>query len=322
MKNSQKVEDKPNFYVECYMTPFIFLVLFLINCMVTKNFASWNTVKSIITQSTSLVLISIGMTLVISSGYIDISLGSGMAWNSVMFALILEETGSLLVSLLAVVLCATLVGVINGISVAKFRIQPMIATMSMMYILRAFAKVLTNGAVVRIRNRWLHDVCYVRFFGNTIPIQFFLILVPLLIGILVARKTRFGIHLEAIGNNPQAAKISGIPVVRYVVLAYIACNILAAIGGIWDSSSASSADPMALGILYEMDAIAAVVIGGTPITGGKANLIGTVFGVFILQIINMMINMNNISAQWSYVVTAVVIIVAVAIQNIKKMRGV
>ena len=97
-------------------------------------------------------------------------------------------------------------------------------------------------------------------------------------------------------------------------------NLLTAMAGIFDAGSVSSADPMALGILMEMDAIAATVIGGTSITGGRPNFVGTVFGVFILQIITIMINMNNISEQWSYIITAAIIIAAVVFQNLKKMK--
>ena len=137
---------------------------------------------------------------------------------------------------------------------------------------------------------------------------------------MVVRKTPFGIYIEACGDNLDAAKKSGIRVVFYTVTAYVICNLLTAMAGIFDAGSVSSADPMALGILMEMDAIAATVIGGTSITGGRPNFVGTVFGVFILQIITIMINMNNISEQWSYIITAAIIIAAVVFQNLKKMK--
>ena len=147
-----------------------------------------------------------------------------------------------------------------------------------------------------------------------------LLLIPLAAAVLVVRKTPFGIYIEACGDNLDAAKKSGIRVVFYTVTAYVICNLLTAMAGIFDAGSVSSADPMALGILMEMDAIAATVIGGTSITGGRPNFVGTVFGVFILQIITIMINMNNISEQWSYIITAAIIIAAVVFQNLKKMK--
>lgn len=135
---------KRKFEIERYITPMLFAALFAINCFITPNFANWYTVRSIITQSTSLMLIAIGATFVISAGYIDISLGSGMAWNSVLFALVLKSTGSVWIAFTVMLLSATVIGLINGINTSYFKIQPMIATMSMMYILRAFSKVLTN----------------------------------------------------------------------------------------------------------------------------------------------------------------------------------
>ncbi len=302
-------------------TPLIFVLLFIFNCLFTNNFASWYTVKSIITQSTSLALVAVGATFVIAAGGIDISLGSGFAWNAVLFALVLQWTESLPVAMLAALCSAGLIGLINGINVVKFRIQPMIATMAMMYILRAFAKVITNGATVRIHSKWLKEFCYTSFFNGILPIHFFIIIIPLVVVMIIVKKAPFGLYIEACGDNLEAAKTAGIRVVFNTVIAYMICNVLTAIGGIFDAGSVSSADPMALGILVEMDAIAATVIGGTSITGGKPNFIGTIFGVFILQIITIMINMNNISEQWSYVVSAVIIIIAVVIQNIKKIRG-
>ena len=230
-----------------------------------------------------------------------------------LFSLVLRSTESLAVSFIVVLFSAFVIGMINGVNVARFRIQPMIATMAMMYILRALAKVLTNGATVRIRSPWLKEVCYMKFFGGVVPI-------PLAAAVLVVRKTPFGIYIEACGDNLDAAKKSGIRVVFYTVTAYVICNLLTAMAGIFDAGSVSSADPMALGILMEMDAIAATVIGGTSITGGRPNFVGTVFGVFILQIITIMINMNNISEQWSYIITAAIIIAAVVFQNLKKMK--
>lgn len=301
-------------------TPLIFAGLFFFNCLLTKNFAGWYTVRSILTQSTSLVLIAIGTTFVIAAGGIDISLGSGFAWNAILFALVLQQTGSLAAALLAVLVSAVAIGLINGINVARFRVQPMIATMAMMYILRAFSKVLTNGANVRIRSPLLKEFCYMKFFGGVIPIQLFIVLIPLAAALILVKKTFFGIYIEACGDNLEAARISGIRVVLCTVSAYIICNVLTALAGVFDAGSVSSADPMAMGILMEMDAIAATVIGGTSITGGRPNFIGTIFGVFILRMITIMINMNNIPEQWSYIVTAATIIAAVVFQNIKKLK--
>lgn len=312
--------DKWKAYRNTVSTPLIFFCLFAGNCLFTRNFASWYTVRSIVTQSTSLVLTAIGTTFVIAAGGIDISLGSGFAWNAVLFALVLQNTDSLVFAVLAACISATAIGFINGMNVARFRIQPMIATMAMMYILRAFAKVLTNGATVRIRSPWLREFCYMKFFGDTIPIQVFLIAIPFISAVFLAKKTPFGIYIEACGDNLDASRKAGIRVVFCTVLAYVICNLLTSLAGIFDAGSVSSADPMAMGILLEMDAIAATVIGGTSISGGKPNFIGTVFGVFILQIITIMINMNNISEQWSYIVTAAIIIVAVVFQNLRKRK--
>lgn len=316
-KNSSKLLTKNYYVLETWMAPVAFLIVFIFNCFFTPSFASWFTIRNIFTQSTSTVLIAIGMTMVISAGAIDISVGSGYCWNAMLFAVVLEATDSLFLAFTVAIVSAILIGLINGLNVSKFKIQPMIATMTIMYILRSLAKVLTGGRIVRIRNDFLEDFVFFKFF-DVVPIHFAIILIPILIGLFLVKKTPFGIYIEACGDNALAARAAGIKVVKNLSLAYIICNVLAAFGGIFDSAAVSSADPMALGLGYEMDAIAATVIGGTPISGGRANIIGTVFGVFILRVIIIMINMNNIPEQWSYVVSAFVIIVAVVVQNLRK----
>lgn len=306
---------------ETWMAPIAFLLIVLVNCMFTPNFATWFTIRNIFSQSASTALIAIGMTLVIASGGIDISVGSGYCWNAVIFGMAYLSTGSLLLSLLAAMASAVLIGALNGMLVAKFRIQPMIATMTMMYILRSLSKVLTNGRVIRIRSEFLSDFVYLKFFNGIVPVQFILILIPVLLAVFLVKKTPFGLYIEACGDNMLAAKTAGVKVLKNTLAAYVICNVLAAMGGIFDAAMVSSVDSMAMGIGYEMDAIAATVIGGTPISGGKPNIVGSVFGVFILRVIIIMINMNNIPEQWSYVVSALVIIVAVFVQNLRQSRG-
>lgn len=301
------------------MALFVFLLLFVYNSITTPNFFHGTTLINLVNQSTSLILVALGATLVIAAGCIDISLGSGFGWNAVIFGLALQLSGSLLIAFLAAIVSATIIGVINGTLVARFGIQAMIATMAMMYILRSLTRAITGCNIIRFGRTLFNDLLLNHIFG-IIPFQFIMIVVATVFILVLVKKSKYGIYFEACGDNYLAAKTAGIRTVFYVILAYVLCNILTAFAGILDASVVNSADPMLLGLYFEFRAIAATVIGGTPITGGKPNVIGTVFGVFILKIVNMMIQMNNISAYWSYVITALIIIGAIIIQNVKKIR--
>lgn len=302
------------------MAVLFFLLLFCYNSIITPNFFSFTTIRNLINQSTSLILVALGATLIISSGCIDISLGSGFCWGAVVFGLIVQSTGSIWLGLLVSICSAVVIGIINGYLVSRFHIQPMIVTMAMMYILRSVSKAVTECAVVRFGNSQIKSFVSMKLFG-VIPVQFFVAFMATLAVYLIVRKSKLGIYLEACGNNLNAAKTAGIRTVACIVAAYIIGNVFTCLGGIYDASVVSSVDPTKLGLEFEFRAIAAVVIGGTPIAGGRPNVIGSVFGVIILKLISMMIQMNNITSEWSYVVTALIIIAAILMQNVSKIRG-
>ena len=302
-----------------YMAPIIFFLLFAVNCVTTKNFFSINTVWNLIMQSTANVFISIGVTIVISGGGIDIAIGSTMAICAIAFAFTLNATGSVVVAFLAAIVLGAGCGAISGVLIAKFKIQAMIATMAMMYILRSLSKVVTRGATISYYNAFLSKFAFYRIGG--IPIQVFIILVVTIAAYLLVNKTKFGVYVEACGDNYKASYTSGIRVVKCLTATYAICGVTAALAGIQESLLVSSSDPNNMGLAYEMDAIAATIVGGTAITGGKPNIIGTVFGAFTLKLITQMINMNNIQFEYSYIVKAVVIILAVLIRNINWKKG-
>ncbi len=306
-------------FLTSYMTMICFAVLFIYNSFVTPNFLSMITVRNLINQSTSLLLVSFGSMIIISSGNIDISLGSGFCWGAVVFAMVVNSTGSVTLALFIMLLSAILVGVINGVLVGHFRIQSMIVTMAMMYILRSVSEAVTKCASIRFDAGYISDLITFKLW-NSIPAQFFIVIFFTLIMFLIVKKSRLGVYFEACGDNLIAARTAGIRTDLYIIIAYVIGNVLAALGGIYDTTVVSSVNPTSIGLEFEFRAIAAVVIGGTAISGGHPNILGTAFGVLILKLINMMIQMNNVSAEWSYVITALIIITAILIQNVEKIR--
>lgn len=307
------------YQLEALAAPIVFLLLFIFNCIFTPNFANLNVVWNLFMQSAAVILIGLGMTTIISGGGIDISIGSIMAVCAMVFAGVLNSTGSLLFSFLVALGIAVICGVINGLVISRFKIQPMIATMAMMYILRSVAKVISNGGTVPFSHALLNQIGYERIAG-VIPYHILIIFVAFLMFYLLLNKSCFGVYVEACGDNPNAAKSYGLRVVLYTTLTYVIGAIMAAFSGILESLMVSSVDPISLGNAYEMDAIAATVVGGTPISGGKANVIGTIFGALILQLITIMINMNNIQYEYTYIVKSCIIIIAVLAHNLKRAK--
>ena len=302
-----------------YMTLFCFVALFIYNSIATPNFFSFITARNLINQSTSLILVSFGAMIVISSGNIDISLGSGFCWGAIVFAMMINATGSVVLALVISIISAAAIGIINGTLVGRFGIQSMIVTMAMMYILRSVSEAVTNCASVRFDAGFISDLIKAKILGG-IPAQFFIIVIVTFIMYVIVKRASLGVYFEACGDNLIAAKTAGIRTSFYIIIAYVIGNVLACLGGIYDTTVVSSVNPTNVGLEFEFRAIAAVVIGGTSISGGHPNIMGTVFGVLILKLINMMIQMNNVSTEWSYVVTALIIIVSILIQNFDEIR--
>ncbi len=288
------------------------LVLVIFNSIVTKNFCSINTCWNIVIQSTTIMLVSLGMTCVIASGGIDISIGPVMALSAIIFAKLLEY--SPLFALVAAIAAALACGALSGIIIAKFRIQPMIVTLGMMNMVRGFAELINDGRTYSFMHPVISNLGFYKV-GGQIPVQLFVMAAAIAVMYLLMKRMKFGAYVEAMGDNQRAARLSGVRVSRMTVLIYTLSGILAGLAGLVEASRMSAADPINFGLQIEVDAIASTAIGGTNMAGGRANLAGTVAGVFVMQIITVMVNMNNIPYSYSLVIKTVVVIIAVCAQN-------
>ena len=286
-----------------YGAVIFFFILFFYNCAVTRNFVRFITIQNIFIQSFPIVLISFGMTLVIATGNIDISCGSGMALAAVLFAFAVRGGIHPFLAVCLVMVVGAFFGWFCGVLVARFQVQSMIITMAMLYMLRGIAKGISGGALVSYKNDELSALSYYKI-GGVIPIHLVIILIVFLIMYFVVEKTRYGTYLEASGDNAKAAEIAGVNVSGILISVYVISGVLAAFSGAQQCVMVSLAD-----------AIAATVVGGTPMSGGKPNLVGTLFAALLLQLINMMVNMNNIHFALAYVIKAFLIIGAVLIQT-------
>lgn len=299
-------------------------LLLLINICITRNFLSLNTLWLIVRQATPPLFMAIGMTLVISSGGIDISTGSMMAFAGFIVAKGITSGGNFwLFTILALIVCG-LVGAFSGFLIGKCKVQPVILTLVMQIVMRGVTVMLAQSNVFPLDRKTLYPEVNLlgvyRFPGDArVPIQLVFFIAVIIIGIILVQKTELGKRIEAIGGNERAARLSGINTVRVITIVYVLSAVFAACCGILTMCRNAALDPNELGTNYEMDAIAAVAVGGTSMKGGKANVIGAIMGCVIMILIGTTVNMNGLPYAVANIIKAIVIIVALAIQREKNV---
>ncbi len=305
----------PRIFLSKYVAAIALCILVLFNVFFTSHFASWVTFTNLFTQATKVALVGLGMTFIIASGGIDISVGSAMGLGSVIAAIAILN-GNLLVVFVSIVIILGF-SVLSGYLDSKLMILPLVSTLALMYIMRGLARGISGRGTVTYNNPELTKF-FITPIGGVIPMHFFVLLVVAVVMYIVVNKMKFGFDLEAYGNNRIAATISGINTSKTIMICYIICGIMCWIGGVLVMGMVGSADPARVGLDVEVDAIAATVVGGTPITGGHPNIIGTICGVFLLQVITMMVNMNNVAYAYSLMIKASIIVLAIISHNLFK----
>lgn len=294
-------------------SPAIVLVLMLVlNMIFTPNFAGINTFRNISIQVTSALLVALGMTWVIASGGIDISVGSVMAVTSMASAKLIGF--GIFPAIMFGLMIGTMSGVIAGFVIAKFKIQPIIVTLPLMIGMRGLAQIINDSKILRFESEDYVFIGRHRFFGE-IPIQIIIVIIAVVIMYYISNKMVFGRKIQAVGDNRRASNLVGINTFAVTIGIYATCAFLASVAGVIETARISASDANILGSMIELDAIAAVAIGGTPMDGGKPNIMGTVFGAIIIQIVTTMVNMNNISFEYSMILKALIIILALWVQR-------
>lgn len=272
----------------------------------TPNFFSAQNLLIVLRQVSINGILAIGVTFVIIAGGIDLSLGSVIALAGVVAASFAHpDTYPLIVPLLLALLTGVAIGSINGLTITLGRVAPFIVTLGMMTIARGLALVFSNGRPVTNLSPSFNYIGGGNFLHIPVPILLFALVI--IIAIIILNKTRIGRYIYAVGGNETAAKASGIQVNRVKLFAYIICSTLAALAGIILASRITTGQPNA-GIAYELDAIAAVVIGGTSLLGGKGSITGTVIGVLIIGVINNGLDLLNVSSYYQQIIKGIIII--------------
>lgn len=295
------------------------LIFFIVlNSFITSNFFRVSNLNNIITQIAPTILTGMGMTLVISTGGIDISVGSMMALAGVLTATLMPHTGLVLAIVIAVAV-SMVIGFFTGIMVGKLKLQAMVVTLGLMLGLRGAAQVLGGGRDIYLNQlgevgKHLTLLGTYKIMG-VIPVQIIPILIAIVLVWVLVEKTVLGRQIQAVGDSIKSSALSGIDTAKTMMFVYGLSAIFAAFAGIFQAAKVSVAAGSSLGQLAELDAIAAVVIGGTPMSGGKAHVMGTVVGALIMQMITLTCVMNNIPDQYAQVFKAIIIVFAVFIQR-------
>lgn len=298
-------------------------VLCLILSILTDKFLTVDNIWNVMRQISVNVCIATGMTLVVLIGGIDLSVGSVLALSGAVAAGLWKQgiqlpSNNLYIgfTLLGIILAALLVGLIlgfiNGLVITKFKVPAFIATLAMLTIARGLTMLWTKGFPISSLGEKFGYIGTGWFIGIPVPVLISAVIV--LIAVVLARKTRTGRYIYAIGGNESAARFSGININKIKLLVYTIAGVLAAVGGIIVTSRLDSAQPNA-GVSYELDAIAAVVIGGTSLSGGKGSIMGTVLGAIIIGVLNNGLVLLNVSPFWQQVVKGMVILLAVIIDK-------
>jgi ribose ABC transporter, permease protein len=296
------------------------IILMAVITIINSNFLTANNLLNLLLQVTSNALIAFGMTFVILTGGIDLSVGSILALSSALTSGLLGSGMPVTLAILISLILGCILGMMNGLLISYGKLAPFIVTLATMTIFRGATLVYTNGNPI---TKGLSDTFLFQFLGQGyivgIPFPVIIMFIVFIVLYVLLHKTAFGKSVYAIGGNEKAAYISGVKLNKVKIIIYSISGIMASISGLIITSRLSSAQPTA-GASYEMDAIAAVVLGGTSLSGGKGRILGTLIGALIIGVLNNGLNIIGVSAFWQQVVKGVVILIAVLIDRFKVVK--
>jgi ribose/xylose/arabinose/galactoside ABC-type transport system permease subunit len=284
-------------------------LLVLVNIAFTDNFLSEGTIRLQLVQVAPVVIVALGMTLVIGTEGIDLSVGAVMALAAALLPLYIGygSAPALLIGLAA----GLVTGLIAGALVAYVGVQPIVATLGIMVAGRGVAN-LFGGEIKSIRDPGIVEMGT----GSVLGVPY-VVLIAVVVAVViwaVVRATTYGRQLLAIGGNAVAARLAGLPVRRVLVTTYVIAGVLAALAGVLLAARSQASDPTKLGLLMELSAITAVVIGGTPLSGGQIRVAGTVAGALLIQLITATLIFHDIPDSTAQLVQAVIVVAAVYVQ--------
>lgn len=315
--------DKKNYHISSawgrvwgsYSVIVVAVVIVIISSIIKGgDFFSLQNFVNIIRNNSVIGIIALGMTLVIISGNIDLSVGSALVVVGATVTSIINLTGSIILALIIGLAVGAAVGLLNGFITTKGKVPAFIVTLGTMYIFRSVMQFLMSGGGFETTSKSYPQISNYNLFGIIpLPIIYFFALTVLTY--MLARHTRFGRHVYAVGSNEKATRLSAVNVDRVKILSFVYIGLMVAFAAIIETSRLNSINASSSGNSYELEAIAAVVVGGTSMSGGRGSIVGTFFGVLILGIINNMMVLIGVPPFLVGAVKGCIVILAVLLQK-------
>jgi ribose transport system permease protein len=291
----------------------VLLAIIVIGYYVSADFLTFRNAENVIAAASIVAVLAVGQFFVILTGGIDLSVGSILAMSTVIVALTLQSGMSAGLSVAFTLFCCALAGFINGLLVVWLHIPPFIATLAMMSAVKGFSYIIQSTSLIQILDEsFIEAFSRGTVLGIRNPVVIFIVVA--IVAALVAKFTTFGRSLYAIGGNPEAARLSGLPVARNLIITYTLSGLLAGLAGLIAAAQLRQGSSL-IGVGYELDAIAAVVVGGASLMGGKGDPISAVIGVFVLATIINIMNLVGISSEPQLVIKGAVIVIAVFLSS-------
>lgn len=312
VKNTKSRNDKIINFVIKYKSALILVLLCIFVTILSPRFLNWTNAMNIVRQTTTNGIIAMGMACVIITGGIDLSVGSVLAFSTLMAGIMVNHSVPGLVAGIVGILIGGLIGGLNGVLIAGLDLPPFIVTLASMSIFRGFTMLGSGGMPVSLHNK-------ISFIGagyiGPVPIPAIVLAVVFLILMFIMNRTKSGRHIYAVGGNSHASRLAGINVNKVKIMVYVISGLLSALSGIIIAARLNSAQPDA-GNGYEMDAIAAAVIGGCSMSsGGIGTMGGVILGSFIIGVLNNALNLLDVSPFWQTSVKGFVILIAIIIDR-------
>lgn len=301
--------NNPNFSVIV-----AFIILSIILSLITDSFLTVQNISNLLIQTTTNFVLAIGVMFIIITGGTDLSIGRIAGFTGAILAIVFVKTGNPWLGLISAILTGILAGTFNGLVVSKLKIAPFVATLGTQTILQGLTLIVTDSKPISGMHPIINKIGVGRVLG--IPVLVIIAIIVYFISAFILKYTKFGRVLYGIGGNEEATRLSGINVDKNKLMAYVWGGLMAGLAGIMLTARLNSAQPTA-GAGYELEAIAAAVIGGTSFSGGIGTATGTLFGALLLSTIRNGMNLLSIPTNWQYVVIGIVIIGAVFLDTIR-----
>lgn len=297
----------------------VLAIMMMVFSIASPYFLKIDNLMTIALQTAITGITACGMTYVLISAANDLSLGSNIAFTSVICAMLIQVHFNMALAIVLTIVAGTMVGILNAHMVANMKMPPFIATLGMQMALRGLALTITDAKPIYVEIPVFRKIAQYRLF-NVIPLPVIYMIILAMVASFVLRKTVIGRNIYAVGSNEEAARLSGINIIKVRVFAYMFCGALAAVAGIIMTSRVNSGQP-AIAAGYEANAIAASVIGGTAMRGGRGTIGGSILGAFILGVLMNGLNLMNVSQYLQMFATGIVVILAVYFDRLRTRKS-